>query len=311
MSDYIAERRKKIKEDINALDRIIDSNTRIFVINNRRKELYDILYKHHYNEKDLVDRRFLAIGPGSFRHKYWRTADKTYGEEKLSWMQRRGVEFIGKPDYHWDIMDGIPLNEEDNYFNVIYSSHVIEHFFDSDVLFMFKEVYRLLKPGGVFRVICPDIRLFAESYINKDWGFFLDYLYSKTGRISSNMLLLEELYSDGFFAKFLLSFVSLLANDRNDVFLSNAECKEFIESEKDMFYIFDKASELSSRELNKEIGAHVNWFDKNKLMYFLKRSGFKDVKEKSYLKSNCAILRDPNFFDKTDPEMSIFFEAYK
>ena len=43
----------------------------------------------------------------------------------------------------------------------------------------------------------------------------------------------------------------------------------------------------------------------------LKLAGFKEVYKSSYCQSRSPILRDPNFFDNTHPDISLYVEAVK
>ncbi|HSX76978.1 MAG TPA: methyltransferase domain-containing protein [Candidatus Saccharimonadia bacterium] len=57
-------------------------------------------------------------------------------------------------------------------FYVIYSEHMIEHIKVDLVPFFLREVYRVLRDGGVFRVTCPDLELFVRNYVADDRMFF-------------------------------------------------------------------------------------------------------------------------------------------
>jgi SAM-dependent methyltransferase len=63
--------------------------------------------------------------------------------------------------------DGMPF--EDDYFDVIFSKSVIEHFYDPDILI--KECKRCLKPGGKIIVMAPsweyNYRIYFEDYTHR------------------------------------------------------------------------------------------------------------------------------------------------
>jgi predicted SAM-dependent methyltransferase len=48
----------------------------------------------------------------------------------------------------------------------VYSSHVLEHLSLTDAQKVTREVARVLKPGGILRVIVPDLALGARRYLN-------------------------------------------------------------------------------------------------------------------------------------------------
>ncbi|MDX8350883.1 class I SAM-dependent methyltransferase [Cognatiyoonia sp. IB215182] len=280
------------------------------VVNGRvTKNFFSDVYTVSYNKDDLTKRPFLNLGPGSFRHDLWRTADKNYGDDDTAWTKmRRGIE-QAPVDYYWDVYERKPLQEQDRFFKVIYCSHVIEHLFAEDAAFLFCEARRLLEPGGRIRIVCPDAGLMIRAYEAEDWSFFLHYLLVKTQRIKRPFSRYTEEQAREVCAEFLVDWVSLLTNPRNPKRLSRAECVRFLASFPSLKDAFDAASRESSRELNMDVGGHVNWFDAAKLTDMLERAGFADVCVSGYLQSSVPILRDPRYFDRTDPEMSLYVEA--
>jgi hypothetical protein len=63
-----------------------------------------------------------------------------------------------------DIVKGlaVDLNSCDG----VYCSHVLEHLALSDFRIALKNTYEILKPGGVFRCVLPDLEFLVRSYIN-------------------------------------------------------------------------------------------------------------------------------------------------
>ncbi|NJD31280.1 MAG: methyltransferase domain-containing protein [Gammaproteobacteria bacterium] len=62
-----------------------------------------------------------------------------------------------------DLTRGIPLPDESA--DVVYHSHVLEHI-DRDAVPAFQaEVRRVLKPGGVQRIVVPDLEILARRYV--------------------------------------------------------------------------------------------------------------------------------------------------
>ena len=299
----------EIQKDKKQRDAIIRKSAQSVMDARISNRFFDDVYNHMYNEADLTRRPFLNLGPGSFRHKMWRTADKNYGEDKAAWTQmRRGIQQAAV-DYYWDVYDGIPFPEKDGFFKVIYCSHVIEHLFAKDAAFLCHQARRLLEPGGTLRLICPDAELMMRAYDTQDWSYFLHYLIVKTQRMTRPMARYTDTQFREVCAEFLVDWVSLLTNEKNPKHLTREDCVAFLDSYSSLKDAFDAASEQSSRDLNKSIGGHVNWFDAAKLTDMLQRAGFSQVKLSGYLQSGVPVLRDPRYFDRTDPEMSLFIEA--
>ena len=58
---------------------------------------------------------------------------------------------------------GIPFPAES--FEVVYHSHVLEHFTKSAAVDFLKECHRVLRHGGVIRVVVPDLEAIARNYL--------------------------------------------------------------------------------------------------------------------------------------------------
>jgi SAM-dependent methyltransferase len=56
----------------------------------------------------------------------------------------------------------------DNSVDIVFASNFFEHLLKDDIVATFREVYRILAPGGRFMVLQPNIRFCARDY----WMFF-------------------------------------------------------------------------------------------------------------------------------------------
>jgi hypothetical protein len=63
----------------------------------------------------------------------------------------------------WDLRQGVPYSSDS--FDVVYHSHVLEHFSKADASVFLRECLRVLKPSGVLRVVVPDLENIARSYL--------------------------------------------------------------------------------------------------------------------------------------------------
>jgi predicted SAM-dependent methyltransferase len=62
-----------------------------------------------------------------------------------------------------DLRKGVPFGDEQ--FDVVYHSHLLEHFPKGDAELFLKECRRVLKPGGLIRVAVPDLERAARVYL--------------------------------------------------------------------------------------------------------------------------------------------------
>ncbi|MGH8678073.1 MAG: class I SAM-dependent methyltransferase, partial [Burkholderiales bacterium] len=52
-----------------------------------------------------------------------------------------------------------------NSFDGVYGSHVLEHLEPDAAIRLLKECHRVLKPGGIVRVVVPDLEVIARLYL--------------------------------------------------------------------------------------------------------------------------------------------------
>jgi predicted SAM-dependent methyltransferase len=63
----------------------------------------------------------------------------------------------------WDLQEDLPFPDES--FDVVYHSHVLEHFSKTDGIQLLSRCRRVLKPDGVIRVVVPDLERIARLYL--------------------------------------------------------------------------------------------------------------------------------------------------
>lgn len=83
---------------------------------------------------------------------------------------RYELDWQSRPRLH-DCRNKLPF--KDNSVDFIYTSHFLEHLNRYNTIKLLKECKRVLKVGGVLRIVVPDLRLMAEKYLSKDKNFFL------------------------------------------------------------------------------------------------------------------------------------------
>ncbi len=63
----------------------------------------------------------------------------------------------------WDLQKDLPFPDES--FDVVYHSHVLEHFSRAEGVQLLARCWRVLKPNGVIRVVVPDLERIARQYL--------------------------------------------------------------------------------------------------------------------------------------------------
>lgn len=74
-------------------------------------------------------------------------------------------------DLHFDIsVDVLPWN--DDFFDATYSEHVIEHLYRSRADHHFNEIFRVLKTGGKYIILCPNLKAASIAYVTNNMKWF-------------------------------------------------------------------------------------------------------------------------------------------
>jgi len=71
---------------------------------------------------------------------------------------------ITKLDLNWDLRNPLPF--KDNSVDFIFNEHFFEHLTTDEAQITFKDLMRVLKPGGVMRIAMPDLEVVVDTYLN-------------------------------------------------------------------------------------------------------------------------------------------------
>ncbi len=265
------------------------------------------LYRRTYPEESIKARRFYNIGAGSFRHPCWTNIDNRsdwYGN--VFGVDSNGIEY--------DLLSGEPIPVADGSAELVYTSHTIEHLDDACVQHLFNESYRILKPGGTFRIICPDIDLEYAAWKNNDREFFFWY-NDPTNNENLDAKMLAKPFKD---ASVTQLFLEEFATHTSELVLDGSEPRisdvEFHRIFDEMPYedALDHCVSRCPLELQRKYPfRHMNWFNEKKVTRMVQQSGFNDVYPSRYRQSKVAVLRNHRFFDNTLPMLSLYMEAVK
>lgn len=219
-----------------------------------------------------------------------------------------------KFDIDLDLTDKKKIMLDDNSLEAVYTSHMIEHIKNDQAKFLFKDVYRLLKPNGVFRITCPDIEiLYTELIINKNVNVNIG---SHTNNLSLYDKFIHQISS--YLGGWYLNNKSLVDKDIYQEFLNIPKIDENEFNNLLKIYgkygTFEYLRKLSEKYFDKYkyhlTGLHINWWNHQKVIHFLIDAGFTKI---FIRKQNESILDDfkSNDFDYNSPNISLYIEAIK
>ncbi|MGD8860500.1 MAG: methyltransferase domain-containing protein [Myxococcales bacterium] len=260
----------------------------------RRDELYS-----EWSRGRLEERPFINIGAGKFSHPWWRNVD--YGSEWYAKVQKPG--FV-----EYDLTARQPLPMPDASISLAYTSHTIEHVDDASVENLFREVHRVLEPGGAFRVTCPDalllhrsVSLGRRSYWRWRHPWFRGRLSTAPDPSSVTVwdFLIREIATAR--CRFYVHAVDPIQPEQAEALFHAAETPEaFLDA------LVDGLEFDSSRP-----GDHINWWHERKVMDALQAAGFETVYASRRGQSLFEPMTDELRFDTTQPVNSLYVEAIR
>ncbi len=110
----------------------------------------------------------LNLGCGGQTPEGWINVDYAWGAKiaKVPIINRFGLTNLkwDKKIKLYNLQKKFPW--ESDSIDVIYSSHTLEHFTRKDGFRFLKECHRVLKNGGIIRILVPDLKAFTLEYIN-------------------------------------------------------------------------------------------------------------------------------------------------
>ncbi len=164
------------------------------------------------------------------------------------------------------------INLPDESCEIVFCSHVFEHIPHTQLPLVLSEINRVLCPGGVLRILTPDLAVIAKAYVEKDEEYFQKLLEED-----------ESIRTDlGFGGKFM----NFLVSPGQDTVLLN-------------------------RDLNKFIAgyAHLYSYDYHMLAIMLDRLGY-TPRQVKFCESNIKELTEPLHVIGLDPVWQSFNQNF-
>jgi len=92
---------------------------------------------------------------------------KTLTAFKLIGRNSQGAQWNVRPLVH-DLRKALPFKEHS--ISAIYGAHVLEHLYLADAKRLLGECKRILRPGGVIRLVVPDLHSIVKTYLRNKNG---------------------------------------------------------------------------------------------------------------------------------------------
>lgn len=243
--------------------------------------------------------KLLNIGCGSTSHPGWTNVDIVpSGSEVLVHNIRKGLPF------------------KDDTFDAVYHSHVLEHIPRAEAEKFVKEAVRVLKPGGIMRVVVPDLEAIVRLYIEKledvlekaksadDYEWVMLELYDQVARTASGGEMAKYLNRPDIPNKnFVISRIGIEAEKRQPAFrkplykrvLGNLPyallfLTEKIRQKTAKAFVFlvagEKAAKAFEEGLFRNSGENHLWmYDRYSLSKLMEKSGLERIERRSAIES--------------------------
>ena len=247
-----------------------------------------------------------------------------------------------------NLLKGIPFKNES--FDLVYHSHLLEHFSKADGQKLIAECFRVLRPGGILRIVVPDLEGIVRDYIKclevalttpdnelaiSNYNWMLLELYDQAVRNNSGGNMKEYLFQDIILnEKFVYERIGQEAKSiRNTLFttrnnlslktnpeISHLDQRNFINTFKKRFKTYvlkklgvdEKVLEVGKFRFGGEV--HQWMYDRFSLFSLLHNYGGTSIELKNAFSSFCNNWSFYNL-DSIDGEIrkpdSLFMEAIK
>ncbi len=263
------------------------------------------MYAEDYGEEAVKKKLFYNLGSGVFRHPAWTNVDIP------------GEWYDGTIDIAQDFEELEPLPIEHETAEVVYTAHVLEHISQEAADNVLKNSYQILKPGGVIRIVLPDVDFYWANYkTNNAEHFYMCNVNEETATLKIKGPVKDIPIEQGFLYEVVSSACSALDMD----FKSPISTEEFIHASREMDYIdllnwcVDHVDTRAHRE-QKMLGFHRNWWNREKVRQCLVQAGFRNsnIRDSSFGQSGQRVLRNTRYFDlgSAYQQFSLYIEAQK
>ncbi|HCI05301.1 TPA: methyltransferase [Patescibacteria group bacterium] len=207
--------------------------------------------------------------------------------------------YRSKEVFYHNLENGIPFS--DNCSDVVYSSHVLEHFSREKGNFFIKEIFRVLKPGGMVRLVLPDLETIAAEYLKnivnfrhepseRNWQRYhwsVLELYDQTVREQSGGEMLKALRAGDVDWEYILSRAG---DEFYDFYPWNKVQAKALKTRLSLWQrLFNRLKSVFRSKDPKKIGELHRWmYDEVSLTHMLENCGFVEIFRMDWNESRIA-----------------------
>jgi hypothetical protein len=260
-------------------------------------------YVKFYGSDSVRSRRFYNISTGAYNgfggginHPCWTNIDVDRPWKNDEFFPD-GKEYNAEYDIAHDLFSMKPIPVENSSAELVHSRFTVDRLTDEAAQYFFNEVYRILKDGGIFRIVSTNLDLDFRAYLNndKDYFFWLGEDFS-----------IEQ--------AFLFHMVSQVSTHYHDPATYKITDEEFKDLLKKMNYedALNYCTSKCSVEIHKKNRYdHFNWWNRKKYEKMLDNAGFKSVYLSAPEQSAAFVMRNELFFDNEHNKVMMYMEAVK
>jgi len=207
---------------------------------------------------DFTHFKYLNIGGGNFCHREdgWLNLDCFFADTNYYGWDKGAI------DITHNLLEDKPIDLPDKCLRGVYTEHTIEHLPDLNVEYLFREIHRILRDGGMLKIAVPDAELIYNKLIDPETPV-TDYPHA--------FIHGDETKEQPFLGLIITPLRDNISNS-NVAGIINKYPMDYA-----LNLLVDLAGEITP-EMNKEHPEwHVSWWSYDKLKDVLERSGFKNV----------------------------------
>jgi SAM-dependent methyltransferase len=250
-------------------------------------------YEDYGSTARPLDPTYINIGAGYRIHPMWHALENPRPDYRKS----------RDADIAFDLTSGEKWPVPSDTVELLFTSHTIEHLNDQFNADMFREAYRTLKPGGLFRITCPNVDLYVDAYERRDEHFFRYLMKTRPGAPLPYSM--EQVL--------LFAFAGPLSSIHKESNLTRATDDEVRLAHATMprdQFLDSFTSRIAVDVVRRFPKEHKTWLTPAKLIRMLNDAGF-EAWECAHGQSKSHLMRNVEYFDIPHPSVSLYVEARK